>query len=491
MIFSSRQLRRRTRTRDQDRSLTAASGAPFCSRFFLLCATALFVGGCGSPSEPEELTDQRIREFGSLPGLRTSHHRGLQDELARLESERATPVQLEEDSVRRGDSTASQSPPPDEPAASTEEDDLAVILAAAFPDPMVRLLDQRINKLYPVGRFGFGPVELQKIAAFRREYDAAVEQVLRALDRPDCDFRYEHTRGLLADNSFIDRAWLFQRLQAFQIAEGLAANQPGVTLEPWQYLSQVIDVLARKRSLVTRRAAAELRAEAFLVLAAIVQHPATTRPQLARLFASLNEQLAHWPADRETWIGERAMGMHVYEMIRDGRVKDLLTVDEIAMFAAEGSLEALEAAVIGAADDDELYYLSTMRRLIEAGDQPYYQRKGLLLDIRQNLQKIRQTPEFPTVAARILFENLEDGYRVQAEDRAACEVWALALAEALGEPRPEFEKHPVTGRPYEIVREDSRVVVRGLADEIADHPVIVPLPTAAVKDEGRKIRDAG
>ena len=449
------------------------------SRLILLGASLLVVPGCGATTAPDEVTAEQIRTFGSLPGLRATHHKGLQDELALLVSERATPEQLEgaplsAEAGPPGGPDPAQ-PTPAQPVPAAAQNDLAAVLEAAFPAAVVPALDRRIDQLYPGAGFQCDASAIPKIAACRRECDAAITQVRQALARADCTLRYQHAQGLLADTSFVDRARLFGRLELLAIALELSAGFPDNTLDKWRQLVRLIDVLAATPSLVSRRAAAELRAESFVALQAIVKHPAATRPLLADLHASLNGQLADWPADRNTWIGERAMGLHVYEMVRAGCVKDLLSLEEINLLAADGSLATLEAAEAGMMDRDEYYYLTTMRQLIEASDQPYYQRTALLHEIRQFLHKVRETSEFPTVAARILFNDLEDGHRLQSEDRAACEAWVIALAAALGEPAPGFTTHPVTGEPYQVARDTSRIVVWGVAEGAAEPAIIVPL----------------
>ena len=69
------------------------------------------------------------------------------------------------------------------------------------------------------------------------------------------------------------------------IVDWVAADRPEAALEPWRYISRVIEILARKRSLVTRRAAAELRAE---LVARLVTRDSLTGARLRNLIARLD-----------------------------------------------------------------------------------------------------------------------------------------------------------------------------------------------------------
>jgi hypothetical protein len=53
---------------------------------------------------------------------------------------------------------------------------------------------------------------------------------------------------------------------------------------------------------------------------------------------------------------------------------------------------------------------------------------------------------------------------------------ALALAAAAGNESPPFEINPLTGKPYEIVRQDGQVTVRnvGSVEERPDTPIVMP-----------------
>jgi hypothetical protein len=76
-------------------------------------------------------------------------------------------------------------------------------------------------------------------------------------------------------------------------------------------------------------------------------------------------------------------------------------------------------------------------------------------------------------AARLFLPNVEKGQKQQAEDRARTEAWANALALARGSQNPPFRISPVTGEPYRVTEETTRVSV--WSGNTLDRPAIVPV----------------
>ena len=58
-------------------------------RLVFLCTTTLLLTACRGESTSDAVIDADMPDYGALPGLTTTHHKGLQDELAVLLSERA------------------------------------------------------------------------------------------------------------------------------------------------------------------------------------------------------------------------------------------------------------------------------------------------------------------------------------------------------------------------------------------------------------------
>jgi len=184
------------------------------------------------------------------------------------------------------------------------------------------------------------------------------------------------------------------------------------------------------------------------VVAQWADHARTPVGLLGQAAALFEAQLDHWPNDRVAWIGDRALALHAYEMIRQGQLALLLTPDERQRFDREGVLAGLQQRLQTHVDQDERFYLRSMRELIESCRQPYYQRRQRLTRLRKRLQAERNTSSFPFAAGRLFLAGVDQAMALQATDRTRMEVWALALALSADLPRPAYHSSPLTGVTY-------------------------------------------
>ena len=409
------------------------------------------------------------KDLGKLPWLRHTNDEELAATLARIEEQQGTPEQLESDWPE-------------------DSQNVAVGLTEIFKPGTLKRALRRSEELMPVGPFIFDAVELVPVKQFRAGHEFQRRKVTEALRRETCRFKIEYTDGLLADTSPLDAVRLAVRLENFRVAEILADGRPADAVDPLEIGFHLIDRIAAEQHVAYRLEAAALREESLRVLAAIAQHPQTSPQVLRWLGRVLAEQLTSWPDDSRAWVGDRAIGLHAYEMVRDGQILSLLTEEEYKAAIEDETLMHLPVALRanGVLDRDQQYYLDTMQRIIDASKNPYYERKKLFMTIRQELDEAKRSGEFRYVSARILLPEIQRLHRMQARDRARCEAWTLAIAKAVAAPLPEIDRNPLTGKPYHIHVEShagqpTRVVVTGIGESVDDdEPVVVPIPSSLV-----------
>jgi len=423
----------------------------------LLVSALVVVGGCRERGTGEAKSREAAEAYGRLPGLREAPHRDLQSELARIIDEGGTPELLAENKIPK-------------------QKNAAAGLATLFKPSQVGSIFAESDEVFPPGKFTFDAVGLEKAIRFRKRYDVPRQQARSALERPLCSFGIRYQEGFMADLSFIDVVRLCGRLEAFGAADALSRNDPDAAIESLRYMLRLAACLAAEKHPITRLQAAFLRTEALALLQTIVEHPETARQHLDKLHAMIRGQLAAWPSDADAWIGDRALGMHAYEVVRAGNLLELLTEEEIEQFSEEGILDELPVAAQRIANQDELYYLRVMRRIIDSCSQPYYARAEMFEDIRQDLHQKRNSPDFPLVAGRLLLPDIENGHAIQARDRANCEAWALALALGAGRDAPPYQTNPLTGKKYNVVKQEGLITVWnvGTGTDGDNPPVIVP-----------------
>lgn len=420
----------------------------------MLALLGLLVGGCGGQSS--DSSQQRSpQDFGELPGLRSSPDQGLRDELARIVEEEGTPDLIGPDAV-------------------ADSENVAAGLMELFPPDRMTSLRQKAKDLFPPGKFEFNPIELQRVISFGDKHESERLRLPGILRRPQCDFAIQFKAGFLAELEFIDVVWVCASLEAFHAAKALSDdNTPKAIQSLWSML-RLASCLGAEKHIITRLEAAYLRLKAFVVLQAIVDRQSTRREHLRQLQAMVQDHMKTWPPDSAAWTGDRAMGLHAYELVRDGSIMELLTSDELEQFADENILLELDAAAKRHVDSDELYYLLTMRSIIDSCKDPYFKRVTLFDDIVDELQETRNSTEFPMVAARLLLPNIQQSQATQAQDRANWEAWALGLSAAIGKEMPAYEVNPLTGKKYTLTTNNDRTIVGNFGGgEDGDDPLII------------------
>lgn len=423
---------------------------------FFLAFSAVAAGGCGGADAPDGPAEFDPQQYGALPGLRMTPHRKLQDELARIIEERGTPELLARREIAQGDNVAAG-------------------LADLFPPQQVVSILQASEEILSPKGFRFDPIRLQKAIDFRKKYEAQRLRARQALGRPQCDFGIPFMAGFLAELDFVEPVRICARLEAFRAAEALDSEH-GLhrAVESLRYMLRLASCLGQEKHVTTRLEAAFLRTEAFAVLQAIVADEAIDRRELQRLEEMVRAHLEDWPEDAHAWIGDRALGLHAYEMVRDGRLLELLTQEEIEQFTEEGILEELTAACRRGVDHDELYYLEAMRRIIESCSQPYHARVPVFDAIQRELQERQNSPQYPVVAARLLLPDIRKGHAIQAQDRANWEAWALVLALATRRRTPAYAVNPLTGQKYVQKKVHEHVLVGNFGSgEEGDRPTLM------------------
>ncbi len=428
-------------------------------RLLLLLVAVFGVAGChrSGESAPGAKVPPAARAYGQLPGLESTPNVKLQDELARIVEERATPQWLDRGEIAQAENAAAA-------------------LVDLFDGKDVAKLRDQTDQLMPAGRFQYNPIQLERVIHFRKQHEAQRLAAAEALKRPRCRLPILFEAGFAADLSTVDAVWVCARLEMFRGAEALSNGSLGEATKCFGRVLRWAGHLASEPHLTVRLEGAFLRTEALNLLQSIANHKEVGKKELAQAQRLLSAQLADWPDDGRAWIGDRALGMVLYEAVRDGKLTKQLAPEELERFKKEGIASDLDEAARRHVDSDELYYLETMRRVIASCRRPYYARKQVFAAIRDDLHERQDGTDFPLVAGRLLLAGIEKGHVIQARDRANCEAWTLATALATGVPPPAEGVNPLSGKPYRVVRQDGLVTVYdvGSGEGEDNPPVIVP-----------------
>lgn len=434
-------------------------------RSLRICCLLIVPLSCGVACNKEEQsikTPPDVAMYATLPGLSSTHNAELQAELARLIAEDATPLQL--------------MPMPVEPRIEATPDDRSAVsrLDVIFPPNFRESGREHLDKVWPAEGFDFTPATLHVVAALTKRYQSKREKYETLVSEAHFQLPVNHTLGLSADTSYVDAIEIGHRLEGLYAAGVLAAGRPDAAIEPLRLMLRVSESLANEKSLVSRGAGATRRGEALQVLEGIAKHPAATFSVHRQLKMMLDQQLQRWPSDAAAWVGDRAQGMHTYELIRSGYLLSLLSYDEIREYRDEIGIDKLALVVAKNIDEDELFYLRTMRDVVAACEKPHYERAAVFRQIEANLELMRGSDNYPFVADQMLLLQLDQGSRLMALDRARCEAWALALRIACGDQPTDKITNPLTGNEFFVDVTDGQVVVDAVDPDSGQPAAIVP-----------------
>jgi len=412
----------------------------------LVFCVAVILSGCSAEPESSASDTPLAASFARLKLTAASEHEDLRRQLKLLRAAGHTPNQL----------ALARSNPKHKPGAEA--------LRAALPTAAVSEIRLRLEPLGPAEVWSRD--SLSRVAAVRREFDALRVAGRRLLAEPRLRLEYDHRSGLLADTWFIDAVQSYARLELVFGLEQLAQDDSTsieTALETLDYQFRAAERLGVVQSVAARLTAADIRRDALVALAALIAvDPRTERSDLEQLARLVRRQLASWPPDTAAWVGDRAAGLHFYEVVRSGRLASLLSAEEHRRLLDDPAMRQRWDNLAATIDDDELFYLRAIQTIIGACREPYYRSRGALDRLEDELKKLRSSQNYPWIADRFLLQDVRLGRRRQALDRARCEIWLVALQLALGQPRPALEVSPASGLPYRVRRTASGVEVTAL-----------------------------
>ncbi|MEZ6106871.1 MAG: hypothetical protein R3B96_12310 [Pirellulaceae bacterium] len=426
---------------------------PRAMRWVSLVAILLSaVAGC-ERKDAQQRVEEKLAAHVDLELTDRTHHTPLRDELSRLRAASQLPAQL-------------QQRQPDEGS----EFDLTSISASLFDSPaQVERVHKSLDELWPTDGLEFPPSALEHALRITEKYEGQRQKLAGSVRQTQSQFRIAFDQGTAADVSWLDAVRLVARLEALGVARFVQAETPDQALDPLSDLARIAGKLEQSPSLVAHLMAVDIRREWIAGIRLVATHPAATARTHQLLFELVAADRRKGSHESLAWIGDRAAGMHAYEMVRAGEYLSLLSEEEYQ--ALEERNETMDQALVVRrnVDEDETYYLETMRLLISKSEQPFHARRQWLNDWFTELDARSNQPKFPAVAADLLLVGITTAQQRLARGQARGDAWYLALAAINGHDLPE---DPVlnaeTGEPFAVAREDQRVEVWGLIDDDAD-----------------------
>lgn len=296
---------------------------------------------------------------------------------------------------------------------------------------------------------------LEQVSDILTRVEPKRQDIRAMLERKDVCFSFEfvETQDGPAPNTdgadFMDDYVL---LEEYAIARALLEGTIEKATESLAYIFRIAQLAAEVRSPEIRSKAAKIRRRALDVTQTVVLDPKFVKKDLIDLYEILKEQLDHWTDDAEAWIGDRANGLKVYNLIVQYGPEAALEENEVAELTQRGILEKYikRKDLVKTIVKDQIVYLRTMKSVIEECGKPYYQRRSLFARIFSDIQLQKNSPEEPIIT-EFLLRGIPELMEYIAFDRTECETAFLAMSLSLKRPIPpkQFELDPLYGKKYE------------------------------------------
>lgn len=332
------------------------------------------------------------------------------------------------------------------------EDNVAATLAEELRLFDAESISNQLFTYIPNGRWSIDKTAIRELRPTLDLLEFAREQTRKTLDRPEAVFEVEYEKGrngFYIDPKTIDSLWIYAWLEEFRIAEHLHAGRMSEALQGLEYLFRLTSLAAKEKDLVLRTHVAYLRENLFKIVQALVLREDFSRSNMNRLHRMVEEQLAAWHDPEAPWVGDRAVGIWVYEIARRGDLLRILNKEDIESFRKVGELSKVLTMANKNLNSDQLFYLNSMRVLMNQCNQPFYRRRETFQELEDFLQSHLGTADYPVIAGSLLLghnvENIRRPQRIHALDRSLLEMWSLATAASLGKPITAANIDPVTG----------------------------------------------
>jgi hypothetical protein len=224
------------------------------------------------------------------------------------------------------------------------------------------------------------------------------------------------------------------------------------------YIFRIAQLVAEVKSLPVRFQAAKIRTRCVELMQNIVFAKSFSESDLKELYAIVLEQLDTWCPESNAFIGYRASGMKVFNMVLSYGIDYAFEPSELEELARRDK-DRFSYRINSNWAWDHVFFLKSMQTIIGDCKVPYYQRVERLDIILRELKEKYNTPE-DLIVSNFLLREVPRYMQYYAMERTKCELVALTMAhslkysqdisETVNKTIDAFRLEPMTGKPYYI-----------------------------------------
>ncbi len=317
---------------------------------------------------------------------------------------------------------------------------------------------ERLRSGVSAGEWKISKETLNQVSETLTRLEPKRQEIRSMLERKDACFAFEFedtAEGKVPNTEASDYIGDYVLVEEYAIARALDEGQIDAATESLAYIFRIAELAAEVKNPGIRSKAAKTRRHAIDIMQTIVLDSKFQQKNLLDLYEMLKEQWENWSSDANTWIGDRASGLKVYNLIAQYGLEAGLEPNEIAELKERGLFEGYnkQKNLSKILAKDQVYYLQMMKSIIDISARPLYQRRSVLDRVYSETRRLRGTTEEPLIAG-FLLQGIPELMNYMALERVEFETAFLAVAFSLNEKSPAdtMTVDPLYGKKYEMRR---------------------------------------
>ncbi|MDR0705387.1 MAG: hypothetical protein LBF88_10420 [Planctomycetaceae bacterium] len=331
--------------------------------------------------------------------------------------------------------------------------------------------------------WGISGETLESLNEILTRFESKRLTIRNLLNRSDSCFYFifeqDEEFGEIIDLQAADYLEDYLLLEEYAIAVALRDGRIEDALDSLVYIFRIAQLASAISVPSARSAAALIRLRAVDIMQTVILEPKFKKRYLNGLYEMIKEQLEHWTPDRAVWVADRASGLKTYHRILQYGLEAALTPTEIDELEKRDLLEVitrkqkkrkkntddnknenennevketilLKNNFLHGHVSDEIFYLRSMQKVIDASEKPFYQRHSELSEVTDEVVRAMDKKSAPIIA-ELLLRGIVESMRLHAQDRAACEMTFLAMSVSLEKPTfASLTSNPLSEKGYNL-----------------------------------------
>ena len=256
--------------------------------------------------------------------------------------------------------------------------------------------------------------------------------------------------GILIAENFAAPFIYYVMVERAFAKQALQQGKPDDTTQSIQYVYRLADELVNSGSLELRTTAARIRLQTLETVRLLLQNPLCRHEHHEQLHAIFYRYVHRRVTDETIWTRYREEGNRFFMETRRNGLDTTVSPRLLNELLERPALDEYTKAPAERFARDQSAFLRVMDILIEACEEPFFQRQPMLRQLDTELRDQQGTATEP-VFATLLLQDVSETMRLLEQERTGMEMAYLALSVSLHGHNQQRTTNFLTGKEYQII----------------------------------------